>query len=288
MAIFDGKFIRGTAGPAIYKKHGNKQVVQGKSEKEQIDMTQATFDAAFVFGRASTLASYIRVAVDPIIRFYDGGMISRFTGECNQVLQKAATGKDNVFDFSQDYFSRLNGFEFNKDSPVKKHLFVQPMVSLTEQQVTIDLPEIQVPNDLKFPPDASNCIMAFSVTLFGLNHDQYKSQEIQSFEIELKAKPYTVPAQQLVFEGAAGALCIIALGLYYFEKTFAGKAIINNKGFSPSAVLKAAFCPGEASTEKKWTKMVFNEKRRRKQLEQLDKQAEKTLEKKKKKAADQT
>lgn len=92
MATFDGKFIRGAVGDVIFKKQGKKQTLQGKSKKTEIDMTQATFDAAFVFGRASTLAAYIRVGVDRIVRFYDGGMISRFTGECNQILQKASTG----------------------------------------------------------------------------------------------------------------------------------------------------------------------------------------------------
>lgn len=276
MATFDGKFLRGAAGNLIFKKQGKKQVVQGKSKKAQIDMTQATFDAAFIFGRASTLALYIRAGVYEIMRFYDGVMVSRLTGECNQILQKAATGKDNKFDFNQDYFSRLNGFEFNMESPVKNHLFAQPMVNLTEQTVTIDLPEMQVSKDLKFPANASYCIIAFSVTLFDLNNDKYETQEIQSFDIDLTNKQATVPAQQLNFEGAPGALCVIALGLYYFEKTFAGKAMINSKALSPSAILKAAFCPGETESKEKWAEMVFNEKKTRKKLV-----------KKKKKEADQ-
>ena len=276
MATFDGKFIRGAAGDVIFRKQGKKQVVQGKSKKAQIDMTQATFDAAFIFGRASTLAWYMRAGMDNIVRFYDGGMISRFTGECNQILQKAATGKDNKFDFSQDYFSRLNGFEFNMESPVKNHLFAQPVVSLAEQRVTIDLPEMQISKDLKFPANASYCIVAFNVMLLDLDNDKCENQEIQSFEIDLTDKQLTVPAQQLNFEGAPGALCVIALGLYYFEKTFAGKAMINNKSLSPSALLKAAFCPGQTVSQENWTKMVFNEKKKRKKLV-----------KKKKKEADQ-
>lgn len=194
MATFDGKFLRGATGDLVFRKQGKKQVVQRKSSN--IKMTQATFDAAFIFGRASTLALYIRAGVDEIVRFYDGRMVSRLTGECNQILQKAAAGKDNKFDFSQDYFSRLNGFEFNMESPVKNHLFAQPMVSLTEQTVTIDLPEMQVSKDLKFPANASYCIIAFSVTLFDLDNDKYETQEIQSFEIDLTNKQFTVPAQQ--------------------------------------------------------------------------------------------
>lgn len=135
------------------------------------------------------------------------------------------------------------------------------MVSLSEQQVTIELPEMQIPKDLKFPTKARYCIVAFCVTLFDLNNDRYETQEIQSFEIELNHQPFTVPAQQLNFKGAPGALSVITLGLYYLEKTFAGKEVINNKDLSPSAVLKAAFCPGEIEIQETWSTMVFNEKR---------------------------
>ena len=128
------------------------------------------------------------------------------------------------------------------------------------------MPEIQIPKDLKFPTNAKYCTVAFSVTLFDLHNDKYKIQEIQSFEIELKDQAFTIPVQQLNFEGAPGALCVIALGLYYFEKTFAGKAMINNKELSPTAVLKAAFCPGETAVQDTWSEMVFNEKKKRKKL----------------------
>ncbi|MBE9602755.1 hypothetical protein [Pedobacter sp. MC2016-24] len=276
MATFDGKFIRGIAGNVIFKQRGKKQVIQGKSKKKLIDMTRATFDAAFIFGRASTLSSYIRSNASQIIRFNDSGMISRFTGECNQVLQKAYPNKDHILDHSQDYFSRLNGFEFNQASPLKNYFFAQPMVTLSEQQVTIDLPELDIPRDLKPAMNANFCIMAFDVMLFDLENGKYKQQEIQSFEIPLKNLPLTIPAQQLVFEGSPAALCVIALGIYYFEKTFAGTAMMNHADLSPSALLKAAFCPGIAVVQDKWHDIDFKEKRKRKKLDKAKKTKPKT------------
>lgn len=264
MARLDGKFIRGMAGDITFRKVKDKQIIQGKTKKAQIDMTAATYNAAYIFGRASTLASYIRVAIDPIIGFYDGGMISRFTGECNQILQQAATANENVFDYSQNHFNRLNGFEFNLESPVKNYLFAQPIVTLTEQTVTIDLPEIKIPKELKAPENAQYCTVAFSVSLFDLSTNQYIGNQIKSFEIEWKPKAFSFPAQQLVFEGSPGCLCVIALALYYSEKTFAGKAVLNNKKLSPAAVLKADFCPGETVPKNGWQEMEFNDKRKRK------------------------
>lgn len=273
MARMDGKFIRGIAGDLTFRKVKDQQIVQGKTKKKQIDMTAATCNAAFIFGRASTLASYIRVEIDPIIGFYDGGMISRFTGECNQILQQAATAEENVYDYSQTHFNRLNGFEFNIESPVKNYLFAQPIVTLTEQTVTIDLPEIKIPKELKFPENAQYCTVAFSVSLFDLNTNQYFSNEIKSFEIEWKPKAFSFPAQQLVFEGSPGCLCIIALALYYSERTFAGKAVLNNKKLSPSAILKADFCPGETVPKNGWQEMTFNDKKKRKKVKKEKKGA---------------
>lgn len=266
MAIRDGKFIRGIAGDVTFRELNGKQLIQGKTKKAQIDMTPATYDAAYVFGRASTLARYIRDNNHSIIRFYDSLMISRFTGECNQIVQQATTTQEGVFDYSQDNFNRLNGFEFNSSSPVKNYLFAQPLVTLTEQTLTVDLPEMQIPKELKFPANAQYCTLAFCVTLYDLNNDQYSRDEIKVVEIELKHPTSTHPPQQLVFESAPGCLCVIALALYYSEKTFAGKAVINNKQLSPAAILKAEICSGEATADKKWHKMSFNAKRKRKKI----------------------
>lgn len=264
MGIMDGKFLRGTVGGSVFKKRRNKQIVQGKSKKKQIDMTVASYDAAFVFGRASTLASSIRIATSNLTPFYDGNMISRFTGECNYILQQATIDAGKNFNFTEDAFNRLNGFEFNQDSPVKKYLFAQPITSFEGNQLTISIPEMQVPNDLKFPERARYCIIAFHVCLLDLKNDLYKSQEIQSFEIEWILPAYTIPARQLSFEAAAGCLYIVSLGLFYLEKTFAGNAVINSTAFSPSAILKAGFCPGEIVQQDAWTKIAYNKKKKRK------------------------
>lgn len=263
MGIMDGDFLRGTVGSSVFKKHRNQQVVQGKSKKKQIDMTAASYDSAFVFGRASTLASTIRVLNSDLIAFYDGAMISRFTGECNYILQQAATMGGKKFNFSPEAFSRLNGFEFNNDSPVKNYLFAQPITSFTGNLVNIDVPEIHIPNDLRFPPRARYCIVAFKVCLFDLQTDTYKDQAIKSFEIELKYPATTVPATQLSFEATQGCLCIISLGLFYLEKTFAGNTVVNSTSFSPSAILKAVFCPGEL-IQQDWTKIDYHTKKNRK------------------------
>jgi len=266
MARLNGKFISGVAGPVIFKKVGNKQFVTGKCSKPQIDMTEATYNAAFIFGRASTLAAYIRNKASDIIRYYDSGMISKLTGECNRIVQKTADSAFTLNTSDHDYFERLNGFEFNIESPVRSYLFAQPKVSTTEEKVVIDFPEMDIPKDLAFAPKAKCCTVAVKVLLLDLHHELLLTQDIQSFDIQLNANSYILPKQQLTFEGAAGSLCIVYLSLFYTERTFAGNIILNNQQLSPCAILKATFCPGIAVEQEGWRSMNFNEKKKRKNL----------------------
>lgn len=105
-------------------------------------------------------------------------MIYSFAGECNQIIQKVATDLGRILNDKQDYFSRLNGFEFHQSSPVKNYLFAQPMVTLTEQHITIDMPEMEIPKDLKSLPNAKYCTVAFALTLFDLKNDNYEKQNV--------------------------------------------------------------------------------------------------------------
>lgn len=278
MARMSGKFISGIVGPVIFKKVGNRQLVVSKHKGELISMTAATYNAAYVFGLASTLSKYIRLGAANVLAYYDGGMVSRLTGECNGILQKATIDAGETFSFEQDYFSRLNGFEFNATSPVKRYLFAQPEVTTTDEQLLISLPELLVPRDLTFAPNAKYCTVAFEVTLIDLKSKQYLRQEVQSFEVELQQDPFSLAPQQLIFEGAPGAIYIVSLGLFYAEKTFAGKAVLNKQDLHPAAILRAGFCPGEATERSSnWQKMNFNDKKKRKKTGQNKDDARKGL-----------
>lgn len=266
MASVEGKFVRGVVGPTIFRKVGNRQFVSSKSKQAYIKMTEATYQASYIFGRASTIASYIRMGADQLLAFYDSRMISRLTGQCNHIIQKATIDEANTLHFDQDYFGRLNGFEFNESSPVKQCLFAQPELTLTEQDVFIDFPEMSIHRDLVFTQTARYCTVALRVLLIDLKNYRYQKQEIQSFEVESNMESYTFPAQRFHFKGAPGTLCVAYLGLFYAEKTFAGKAVMNHVGFSPAAILKAAFCPGDVQENAEWLSMRFNEKKQHKHL----------------------
>lgn len=261
MGRLDGKYIRGLVGESVFKKVGKTQIVQGKSKKK-IKQTAATKKAAGVFGKASNLASDIRVALAQTIGDHDNMAISRFTGENALILNSALIPGSQKFDFSNAVFDKLNGFEFNINSPVRRLLFAQPMVITTDEAIKIALPEMHIPKDLKFPTEGNNCILAFQLAQFDLENYKRLEQQTQSIEIKYEYKPLTVAATEFSFTAQPGCLCIITVTLRYFTKTFAGNLGINSKSFNPAAILKAFMIPGTVNPEatKKWREMAFNAK----------------------------
>lgn len=265
MGRIEGKFVSGIVGPAVFRKVGNRQLVSAKHGSHQIAMTEASDRASYIFGRASTIARYFRSAARPILRFYDEGMISKFTGKCNRIIQRMnAADSDPIKNY--DDFSILNGFEFNQDSQLRRYLFTQPQVILTEDEVVIDFPETEIARDLDFAPYAQYCTIAFKVALFDLDQERRLKQDVQLMEVGCKSDKFTFPAQRLSFKGASGALCLIYVGLLYSERTFAGNAVIYSQQLSPSAILRAEYCPGDAVERVDWSKMTFKPKVKRKRV----------------------
>ena len=125
---------------------------------------------------------------------------------------------------------------------------------------------MKIPGDLKFPTKTDYCALGLNVALFDLQHNQYLLQEIQSTDIKLELGAYLMPARQFEFNSAPGCLCVVSLGLYFYEKTFAGNAILNNKSFSPAAILKAFFTPGAPVKGKSWPKMVYERRKKHKAI----------------------
>lgn len=261
MAIFDGKFIKGTAGAVVYKKYRSLQVVQGKSKKKKIKRTVATKKAAVGFGIASNLACTFRDDLSAIISgFYDGTMIYRLNTEVLYSLRRGMNMETGNYRFTEQSFDRLNGFEFNIGSLVKHHFFAQPEIHIDGNQLAVRMPEMNIPRDLKFPKEARGCRLNISLTTYDLTYGHSAKASIKTIEfLYNQVRPVVIAPKQINFEIQAGCLCMVAISLQYIEKTFSGDFLLNNKLFNPSAIIKAIFADGDVDLEhtKKWQKIKF-------------------------------
>ncbi|SMC94284.1 hypothetical protein [Pedobacter africanus] len=258
MAIVDGKFIRGTLGPSVLKKHRGKQVITSKSAGGK--QTKATKLAASSFGLASSLAGSIRQNLNPVItELFDGGMVNRFNSDLIYVMGQTYDPKNKVFTFNQDSFNRLAGFEFNMDSPVRDNFFVQPEVTINHTTLSINIPEMQLPNELNFPKDGRKCILGLAVGMHDLKHGKMTLSPIQMTSIDWTFDPLVVPPATFNFEIEPGCLCIPVITLQYIRTTFVGTLVVNTKSFNPVAVLRAFIAAGETekARTKGWKRMDF-------------------------------
>jgi hypothetical protein len=260
MAKFDGKFLTGIVGPVVYKKYRGMQLVTAKSRLTLERQTPNTHKAAAIFGLTSSLAADMRRNVGKVVTdFYDGTMVYRFKTAVQLAMRQAMDPETGTYHFTTNSFDRLNGFEFNADSPVMHHLFVQPEQQLTGNTLTLKLPEMKIPQDLKFPKKASSCILNIAVGMYDLTYGHSIICPIQSIEIPYSYETEILPERQFDFVIVPGCLCITLLSFQFVQKTFSGNQIINSKGFNPVALFRATIADGTVDKEhtKGWQSMRF-------------------------------
>ena len=239
MAIIKGKFIVGVAGAVIYKRYRGQQVITGKA-RGTVKITEATKKSANIFGKSSSFASQIRQGLKQIVTTnHDGTMHFRLTQDVASIMNKGRDLENNVFYFGPSDFDVLTGFQFNMKSPYKQSLLVPPYISVTNNQLTLHQPEINVPKDLKFPLNATSCNINFEVMEFNLLEGTKKRALIGTKTVQNKngiyaAEEWTAPLQE-------GWFTVIAISLNYVQHTYAGDVILNNKEFCPAMIVQAGF-----------------------------------------------
>ena len=169
MAKIIGKYIRGILGDAVLKKHGDMQLIQAKPKKGK--RTPGSKKSASLFGIASNFACEFRLGLSTLVTsFYDGSMIFRLNSEVLRSIGYANNRQTGTFSFTEASFDSLDGFEFNIKSPLIKSLLVLPQVELSGPVLTVSLPALVIPKDLKFPKGATSCKLLIGRTLCDLTN----------------------------------------------------------------------------------------------------------------------
>jgi len=253
MARIIGKYLKGVLGDSVLKTYGKMQIVQAKPVKGNSRRTEGTEKAASLFGVASNIAREFRTGVSKLVTpFYDGTMIFRLNTEVAHSLRYANNPETGSFNLVADSFSRLEGFDFNAKSPLVNTLVSLPQVEIGEHSLTVSLPALEIPKNLKFPKDTKFCRVLIGRTLTDLTNKKRKIDFV-SFEI-LNKKGITVP-QSWEFETEPGCVCIVVISLQFIQSSLAGETVVNNKTFNPAAILKAVVLNGQVdkTQTKSWS-----------------------------------
>lgn len=262
MATKKGKFIAGSMGNVVYKEINGVQVMQSKPGKGGVRQTPATKESAGLFGKSSTLASYFRGRMHPVINENADGLVAgRFTSAVNSVIRHCYSFKTKTFHFEKDSFESLVGFDFNIKSPVQKSMWLMPESKLAENILTITLPELRTHEELKFPKGTNLCEISICVLRYKLEEGlEYKKLEVKT--VEITSDLAMLEEQDLEFNIPEGSFCIAAIGLHYYE-VIKNKAVDrNSKTFNPAAICAAylnegTFKPEEPQLWQYRHKLVF-------------------------------
>ena len=258
MAKFDGKFFKGMVGPVVYKQYRGMQLVTAKSTLTLASQTENTKKAAAAFGLTSSLAADLRKNLCNIVTgFYDGTMVYRFKKLVQEAIYHSAGPEAGAYNFTANSFERLNGFEFNATSPVASNFFIQPEQELLGDNLMFKLPELRLSHDLKFPNNATSCLLHIAVGMYDLTYGHKTICPVQSVEVLNEGS--VIPAQSFEFTVVPGCLCITVLSFQYMQQTFSGQQIINSKAFNPVAVFSAVMADGAVLPEQTshWQPMRF-------------------------------
>ena len=244
MAVFDGKFLRGTLGELTFKKLGNKQIVTNKRVPGTTKFAPDSIKAANTFGMSSTLSSHIlNEFSDEINGFHDGSMFRRLNSELNSVLNLCRDFNTMKYSYDANSFDSLSGLDFNIKSPVKKSFKKNPEINLTGRLLRVSLPEFAVNKFLSFPAGSSVCEVTIAITLFRLK-DGMKMQGAESQSLTIERKTLISKKQHCEFTLPDGCLCIVGLFLKFFASSTDFPMLMNSKKFSPAVICKAFSSPG--------------------------------------------
>jgi len=265
MAIRKGNFLIGKLKNLVFRKFKNVQIVQTKPGEKTVRQSPDTKKKAYLFGRASMLGKSIRWSNrNMIFGFHDGPMINRLTRKLQEILSQYYPVKNETHQFTTDGFARLNGFDFNLNSPLHKSLWVEPVITLSGHELNLTLPEINIPGEIKFPENCHSCMITISMTAIDLQNG-YESVRPDYRKIELTKEQKSLEKQKLSFQLPHGCLCITSIVLQYFFTKHHLKLLYNHKEFNPARICSAVITAGDFIFEKNkgwaqssWTKAAFD------------------------------
>lgn len=243
MAIQRGRFLYGSIGPLTYRVVDDQQIVSGKIKKGTTKQTKLTKKSAGVFGLGSNFCADIRDSISGQLNgLADYLMDKRLAGLMNSILQGCRNAETETFDFEEQSFSRLKGFEFNINSKLQYRIAKLPEVSLEGGVLSVSMPVLSIPGQLKFPPKSFYCKIGISVSLFRIKEGKRKKMPFYQ-KIEVTRNKEFTEAQVLKFDIPSDCLCITSIFLDYGAAEKNGWRMMNTKDLNPACILDVRFAP---------------------------------------------
>ncbi len=243
MAIIDkqGRF-HGKAGGLVYRTIGDIDVVQTMPRKAK--QTQATKESSLEFGLGSNTAAEIRDVLWPAYHSPDKGMVNRLTSVVVKCIRGSLTRGRGDRDLHDGDLTYLEGFQFNKNSPLGEVLSVRPEVRIAED----GKPEVRIPpfnsySGIRCPVKENNgYTLRFTATAFHFRSEYYQYLDCRDVWI---AKGLQIPEQVWKVEKIlpAGSIVILTVSLFAVARKSFSEMMLNSGEWSPGEIIRVLQVP---------------------------------------------
>ncbi|EDM35188.1 hypothetical protein PBAL39_16941 [Pedobacter sp. BAL39] len=257
MGIVKGKVITGAVGPVTFSSWRDIQVV--KQRVFEVRQSNATKNVSTVFGLGSRFSAILRRRMYPIHFIHDGALVNRMNKAMTAILLKHRDKVTGNFDFPEDSFKPMNGFELNESSPLKENLHVMPQVNLKDGKLTVNIPEFDIKKALKFPTEADSCTIIVSVYIASLktkDHCRMNTEMTKTFAVDWSDKTST--AMEWPYDVPEGCYCVTSMALHFHKQWSNLQVSLNSKSFCPAMICDFSINPGVFKDKPKdWLKTSF-------------------------------
>ena len=244
MASIDHKGkIRGTAGSVVYRMYREKNIVQGKPGK--IKQTKGSIRASTEFGLSSSAAAVIRRAFEPAYIHRDGEAVSRSTRQVYRSLRNSPTGSAGQRDLHDAHLQDLVGMDFNGSSKLSEVLQISHRVTRdAEGNLEVSLGRFNPREDVRpaagAPQKASRYRIRLMVVAFDFRQEYLEYLDIQDLDVQ-RTKVMEEQTIRLNAQADPGCIVMLSMSLLMYDEVAhtAEYVLLNNKGFSPCAIIAA-------------------------------------------------
>ena len=246
MGTFNGKHFTGPVGPVIFRKRKGKQVVCAKPLPGTMKQTENTKKASGTFGMASLMVKHIKEGYsEEIMGYHDGTLHNRLMTSINPVLSQCRDLSTMSYNFGVNSFKRLNGLNFNVESPLHKYLGFDPGIMLEGNSLRVEFPSTNAKRNIKFIRNSNACHLTMSLLLFNLKDGKRLNEPLNQTVILAKKEQEQLGGQEFTFTVPDGCLCLLSIFLQYYDYDH----LLNNPLMSPGAICFAQLVPGDFEGE---------------------------------------
>lgn len=250
MAIIDAKGrLHGKVANYVYRTVGNTSILQSKPAN--IKQSLSTRESAMEFGLASNCARIIRQAFYPHALHADGSMINRLNVAVLKCIKNSYGKARGERDLHDADLKHLEGFQFNKNSPMREVLLVRPVAELgADNRIKVSIPAIRERGDLQSPQYSFSCTLRLMLVVMNFRENYYEYVDFKEITIGDGAG---IPAQEWQPKEVlpAGSIALLSASLHYYGASGMQEQPVglNSAAFSPAELLAALQVP--LATEEK-------------------------------------